>query len=331
LICALSGGAVQFSPSVYEHAARLIDRSPWDVSRDAGLLFEGHAAAFRRYAHRPVVVGIDIYNLEAEAYGATVERPADNDIPAIGAHPFRDLAALVELAPFDPRAGRPGMAIDVGRRLRREFPDADVRIPVSGPFSIAANLAGFETLLEGCLVDPAGARAVLARVAANQEPFVRAIADAGLDVAFFESAATPPLLSPRQFRELEVPAVRPLLDRFAATVGHPVAFVIGGNTVPILDAILGMGCGYVICPVESDQDAFMARMAGHPEVMVRVNMDHRIVAGPSWEAIRAEADRVVALARMRKQACIGTGALPYETPPENVLRLKDYVTSMPGA
>jgi uroporphyrinogen-III decarboxylase len=216
----------------------------------------------------------------------------------------------------------------VGRRLKREFPDADVRIPVSGPFSITANLAGFETLLEGCLVDPAAARAALSRVAANQEPFVRAIAEAGLDVAFFESAATPPLLAPRQFREIEVPAVRPLLDRFAAIVGHPVAFVIGGNTVPILDAILEMGCGYVVCPVESAQEAFMAKVAAHPQVMVRVNMDHRIVAGPSWDAIRAEADRVVSLAKTRAKSCIGTGALPYETPPENVLKLKDYVTPL---
>ena len=319
---------MQFSPSVYEHAARLIGRSPWDVSRDADLLFEGHAAAFRQYAHRPVVVGIDIYNLEAEAYGAVVDRPDGNDIPAIGAHPFKDLAALASLPPFDPRAGRPWMVIGVGRRLQREFPDADIRIPVSGPFSIVANLVGFETLLEGCLVDPDGARAALSRVAANQDPFVRAIAEAGLDVAFFESAATPPLLAPRQFREIEVPAVRPLLDRFAAIVGHPVAFVMGGNTVPILDAILEMGCGYVCCPVESCQGAFMAKMAAHPEVMVRVNMDHRIVAGPSWDAIRAEADRVVALGKTRAKACIGTGALPYETPPENVLRLKNYVTPL---
>ena len=40
---------MDFSPSVYEHAAFLIDRTPWDVSRDADLLFEAHAEAFRRY------------------------------------------------------------------------------------------------------------------------------------------------------------------------------------------------------------------------------------------------------------------------------------------
>jgi len=316
---------MQFAPSVYEHAARVIDRTPWDVSRDPELLFQGQAAAYRLYEHRPVVVGIDIYNLEAEAYGAVVARPDGPDIPGIGEHPFHELGALAALPPFDPSAGRPGMVIEVGRRLKSEFPEADVRIPVSGPFSIAANLVGFDTLLVSCLTEPDLARAALSHLAEGQVPFARAIAEAGLDVAFFESAAAPPLLSPRQFREIEVPAVRPLLDRFAVIVGHAVAFVMGGNTVPILDAILEMGCGYIVCPIETDQEAFMARMASHPEVMVRVNMDQRIVAGPSWDANRREADRVVALARTRENACIGTGALPYETPPENVLRLKEYV------
>lgn len=31
--------------------------------------------------------------------------------------------------------------------------------------------------------------------------------------------------------------------------------------------------------------------------------------------------------QMRKKACIGTGALPYETPPENVLKLKQYLAA----
>ena len=74
---------MDFAPSVYEHCARLIDRSPWDVSRDPDLLFAAQAQAFRLYGHRPVVVGVDIYNLEAEAYGAMVAKPEGTGIPAV--------------------------------------------------------------------------------------------------------------------------------------------------------------------------------------------------------------------------------------------------------
>ena len=74
---------IPFSPSIYEHAARWAGRSPWDVSRDPELLFEGHRRAYLEYGHTPIVVGIDIYNLEAEAYGAEVAHPEGDGIPAI--------------------------------------------------------------------------------------------------------------------------------------------------------------------------------------------------------------------------------------------------------
>jgi hypothetical protein len=36
---------VQFSPSVYEHCALLIGRTPWNVSRDGELLYQAKAEA----------------------------------------------------------------------------------------------------------------------------------------------------------------------------------------------------------------------------------------------------------------------------------------------
>ncbi|MBN2295787.1 MAG: hypothetical protein JXM70_25375, partial [Pirellulales bacterium] len=60
---------MDISPSVYEHAAQLIGATPWQASRDAELMFCAHAEAYRRYRHTPIMPGIDIYNLEAEAYG----------------------------------------------------------------------------------------------------------------------------------------------------------------------------------------------------------------------------------------------------------------------
>ena len=81
-----------FCPSVYEHAARVMGRTPWEVSRDGSLLAQGHIEVFRLYSHRSVIVGTDTYNLAAA----------------------------------------------------RACSQADVRVPVAGPFFVAANLAGLE-------------------------------------------------------------------------------------------------------------------------------------------------------------------------------------------
>jgi len=323
---------MNFAPSIYEHCARLIDRTPWDVSRDADLLFAGQSAAYRLYGHTQLVVGVDIYNLEAEAYGAQVSHPDGAGIPAIVTPLCAQIAEVCELQPFDPgRAGRIAMVIDVGRRLQAAFPGVDVRIPVSGPFSIAANLIGLDNLLCDVATDPESSIAALGALVEGQARFCQAVRTAGLDIAFFESAAAPPLLSPEHFHCVELPALRDVLQRAATIVGHPVPCVIGGDTLPILDDILETGTQYVICPAETDQAAFMMAMAAHPEVMVRINLAPSITAGGTWDQIRAEVDRVLTLARMRERVCIGTGALPYETPPENVLQIKDYVASVSPA
>jgi uroporphyrinogen decarboxylase len=318
---------IPFNPSIYEHAARFAGRSPWEVSRDPELLFAGHRAAYLEYRHQPIVVGIDIYNLEAEAYGARIEVPGENGIPAIRQPLFSTLDEALSLPPFDPqRDGRIGMVIHTGRRLAKELPDADVRIPVAGPFSIAFNLRGINQLCEDVALRPRDVSQWLMRLAENQAVFCRAVMDAGLDVAFFESAAAPPLLSPRQFHEIELPALKRILEIAAAIAGHPVPCIMGGNTVHILDDILSTGTGYVVCNVETDQVAFVERLSKtHPHVNVRINMDPRIVACDDRQAIYREVDRILAIAAGRTNCLMGTGCLPLETPPKNIALIKEYL------
>ena len=156
--------------------------------------------------------------------------------------------------------------------------------------------------------------------------FTKAVADAGLDVAFFESAAAPPLLSPKQFHSVELPALRRILELTAAIVGHAVPCIMGGNTFRILDDILATGTGYVVCNVETNQQAFVDRLcATHSHVNVRINMDPRIVACDDKAAIYREVDRIVAIAAGRKNCLMGTGCLPLETPPDNVRLIREYL------
>lgn len=319
---------MELSPSVYEHAAAVIGRSPWEVSRDAELLFAAHAAAHRLYRQTPIMPGIDIYNLEAEAYGAKVENPGGFGIPAIHRPILASAAELSELRPLNPRTdGRIPMVLAVAARLAREFPETQVRVPVSGPFSIASNLVGFERLLCDVAICPEEVARGLMHLVRGQIAFAEAICQHGVDVAFFESAACPPLLSPANFRRIELPALKALLGGMAELLGHPVPCIIGGDTAPILDAILETGTRYVVAPFETDQAAFMRKIWDRSDVRVRVNTDVEIIARGPWERIQADADRILALVRGRPNVCLGTGALPYETPPENVLRLRDYVAA----
>jgi uroporphyrinogen decarboxylase len=319
---------VQFNPSIYEHAARVVGKSPWEVSRDIELLSKAHIEAYRLYRHRPVVVGIDIYNLEAEAYGAVVGRAAGNAIPAISKYACSSVKELLSLEPFDPKtAGRIPMVIEVAKRVCENCPDADVRIPLSGPFSLAANLVGFESLLCEIHINPNLVAEALRHLVAGQVEFCKEVVRNGLDIAFFESSATPPLLSPQQFRQIELGALKEIMQKTATVVGHPVPCIMGGDTLPILDDILETGTGYVCCPAKTDQQKFMEKMQKHPEVTVRINMDARAITSKKFEDLEKEVDRVLALADNRPNVCIGTGCLPFEAEPEVVLKIKEYILS----
>jgi uroporphyrinogen decarboxylase len=318
---------IAFTPAVYEHAARFVGRSPSQVSRDGELLYQAHRGAYLEYRHQPIAVGIDIYNLEAEAYGAKVEQVEGDAIPAIYQPLLTALEDGLALRPFHPeRDGRIAMVLNAGRRLKNEFPDADVRIPVAGPFSVAFNLRGITALCQDVADRPDATAKFLWHLAENQAVLCRAVAAAGLDVAFFESAAAPPMLSPAQFREVELPALRRILKLAAASVGHPVPCIMGGNTYPILDDLLSTGTSYLVCNVETNQPAFVESVARtHPQVRVRVNMNPGIVACAEPERIYREIDRVLAFAGGRPNCLLGTGALPLETPPGNIRLIKNYL------
>jgi len=317
---------MKFSPSIYEHAAKLINKTPWQVSRDSELLFQAHAEAFRRYHHSPVIIGIDIYNLEAEAYGAKINQPDGTGIPAITSHLCSSSKAIMELHLFDPNsAGRISMVIETGKRLAKALPDADVRIPVSGPFSIASNLAGFETLLIDILTNPDIVLGALEHIVKGQVNICKEIVNQGLDISFFESSAAPPLISPQMFKEVVLPPLKSIIEQAAAIVGHPVPCIIGGDTTPILESIMETGTEYVICPSATDQEKFMEKMKHYPDVMVRINMNPNILVACDLQAVYNEVDRVIALGKGREKVCIGTGVLPFETQPEVILKIMDYI------
>jgi len=323
------GNGMDISPSVYEHAARFVGRTPWEVSRDGTLLFQAHAEAYHYYHHTPIMPGIDIYNLEPEAYGATVTRPVGENIPAIGKHILGSTHALFELPPLHPgRDGRIPMQIAAARRLRDTFPEADIRVPISGPFSIASNLVGFDTLLFEAATEPDAVAEALLHLVDGQVAFAEAVKEAGVDVAFFESAACPPMLSPELFRRVELPALKDVMQRIGRVIGHPVPCIIGGNTEPIVEIMLETGTGYLVCPFETNQPKFLAKVRDRTDIRIRVNGDLRVIAAGPWPRIEADANRLSGLVKGRPNVCLGTGALPYETNPENVRRLIDYVSGL---
>ena len=316
--------AMRFEPVCYEHAARLIGRTPWEVSRDAALLAAAHLAAMETYGSDGCVVGLDIYNVEVEAYGGQIIEPPGEGVPAVGQPLCREVSDLLDLRLDPDRDGRLPLALEAARQIAQTNAKADVRLPLSGPFTIACHLLGMENMICSLLTDPEVSSRVLLQLAETQLQIGLLAHRNGFGVALFESSVTPPLLSPQLFVERVLPALEVVFNGLNAESRRTTQLIVGGDTIHILDSMLSLAPGYIICPVETDQPAFMSRLPSDPQLTTRINMNPAVFLPGNLDAAIGEIQRVVALGRKYSNTTVGS-LIPYEADTAIIQQVADTV------
>lgn len=317
---------VPFVPAVYEQKAFLIGKTPSEVSRDAELLYRAIMVEAETYQADALVVGMDVYNLEAEAIGSKVTfyDGADDSIPGIrpGDHAIAfgaDLSALVRPNPL--KSGRMPLNLEVARRLATLNQTVPVRGALSGPFSLALNLLGPEDFFVGMIQDPDYCTRVLEFCTDTIIDFGQAYLDVGIGTIMFDSQASPELLSPEMFEE----KVSPHIHRAIATLrkaGDAVCpLIIGGNTTPMLDTYLGTGTGQILCDFSADWSIFRERCTAE-RMAVRRNMNPRLIEKGDPQAILDTARQYIKDADGMPGFILGTAIVPFGTPTENVLAVR---------
>jgi uroporphyrinogen decarboxylase len=317
---------IRFEPFPYDHAASLISRRPWEVSRRPELLFQAFKTTIERYRLSHVVLGIDIYNLEAETLGCKVAEPDGNGSPLISQPICSSHADILQLRLEFDSASRFPWLLDTAQRLQRKYPACAFKIPITGPFTLAGHLLGLDNLLCDCLLKPAETRATLEYLASLLLEFIRRAVQKDFEVTLFESSASPPMLSPGLFRTLLKPVLQDLFNAVERLKGMRPALIMGGNTLPVLQQIMDLHPSYIICPIETDQPRFVSRMVeSSAEIHLRVNMHPEVFTQDSAEATLLEASRALQLASLCKRSSIGT-ILPFTAIPAMVDAVSEFTT-----
>lgn len=99
---------IPFLPTILEHSARLIGKTPSEVAVNAKMLEEALIEAYNFYGHDSLTVGIDVYNIEAEALGCKIRFHEDFSIPGVISHPFEE-GFETDTIKFSEEKGRIGM------------------------------------------------------------------------------------------------------------------------------------------------------------------------------------------------------------------------------
>lgn len=318
-----------FAPAVYEHKARLIGRTPSEICRCGDLLEASLERELELYAPDVLVVGVDVYNVEAEALGASVVYFDDTSVPALAGPLISRPEEMDRLGVPDPESdGRLPLFLRVAESVARRYgSEILVHGAVTGPFSLASALLGTENMLMACLEQPGFVRRLLSLAARVSSSCASAFLRRNVEVALFDSRAAPPLLSPRLFRELLLPVYRDyLVPSLEAAGARFIALIIGGDTTCILPELIEAGAHQLLCDAPADLDAFLDRCA-RARRPFRANVDARTVHLGPPQAIRQAALDLLRRAGSYPGLFLGCGVVAYDCPPDHVLALREALLS----
>lgn len=327
LHCEAHGGSPLYMPAIYEHKAWFIHNTPSNVSRDTGLLTQALMTEFEQIGPDALAIGVDVYNLEAEAAGCRVTfyEGDDTSIPGIqpGNHILKVGDDLTRFPIPNPlKDGRMPINIEATRRIVKSL-DGEVWIrgSISGPFSLAISLMGAEDLFMATLDAPAFVHDILAYAGRIIREFGKAYIDVGADVIMFDSQASPDLLSPEMYREFVLPVMQDLITTFNDKGVKDVPLIIGGNTTRLIDELIATGANNLLCDFTADWPQWLAGVQAANRA-VRRNMNPIFIQTATPDDIYATAIEVLADSAAYPGFIMGTAVVPYGTPVENLLAIK---------
>ena len=319
---------VPFLPAIYEHKAWFVGETPSRVCRDVGLFSTAVFAEYERVQPDALTVGIDVYNVEAEAVGCRVTYYGGDDtsIPAIAPEDavFQGSEDVASLRMADPRRdGRMPLNLEVARNvmkvLGREVP---IRGAVSGPFSMAAHLVGPEHLFMLTVTHPHLVKDLIAFSAEVIKRYGRAFIDLGCSVVIFDSQASPELLSPQMYRDIVLAPTQGVVRYFQQCGVPHVPLIIGGNTTKILDSYLETEANNILCDVKADAGQFLEKCSKARRAFRR-NLDSADFLQTTPEELHKHTLKSLEESQGYAGFILGTGVVPYGTPVAHLTAIRE--------
>jgi uroporphyrinogen decarboxylase len=319
-----------FAPAIYEHKAFLVDSTPTKVCKDADLFTAAMLEEYDRYRPDLLVVGIDVYNVEAEAFGCKVTyyKDGDDSIPGIRFEnvAMEDGESPQTLGMPDPeKDGRMPINLEVAKRVNEKLgKEVMVRGAISGPYSLSCELIGSENFIVRTLTDPDYAAELMAHSSELILKFAKAYMARGVEPIVFDSRAMPPMTSPDIFHNIFSPAAKKMTDSLMAAGAKICPLIIGGDTTGVVDDYIATGSKNIISDFPCQWPPF-AKACADAGIAVRRNINPATLQSGGKEQIIKEMEAIMVMGENQPRFIAGTGVVPFDTPSENVLTARDVV------
>jgi uroporphyrinogen decarboxylase len=187
---------------------------------------EAQIAAYEKFQPDLFPICGDAF-LEAEVLGNVIEYPEDAPGHSVK-RALQNKGDLAKLKIPDPeRDGRMPNLLYVAEKIRKGVKDAAVGRWMTGPWNIAVNIRGDETLLFDCADDPAYVHELMKFTTEVCKSYAVAIRKRGVGVGISEAACSLNLISPKIYREFVKPYHIQLIDYLKTQNIRPTIHICG--------------------------------------------------------------------------------------------------------
>jgi uroporphyrinogen decarboxylase len=317
---------IPFIPTIFEHSAKVIGKTPSQIAQDEDLIVESQLACYEIYRHDLISIGVDIYNLEYEALGAKVFFPENEELPSISETMISTPEDIDKLRVPDPeKDGRMPMFLNAVQRVNEKVGDeVIVNGTVVGPFTLAAIMRGFENFVMDLVMEPEFAYKLMEFANKVSLAFAESYIKRGVGLSINESWIAPPLLSPAFYAENVVGYEKSLILSIKKLGQKNVALISGGNTTDIVDDMITTGTSLLLADSECDRQ-YYKKVCAKNNILMRASIASKIVEDGNETKMREAAEEVIKDCRDYSGFIFGCGIVSYDTKPENVVKLKRIV------
>jgi len=317
---------IPFIPTIFEHSARVIGKTPSEIAQDEDLIVESQLACYEMYRHDLIAIGVDIYNIEYEALGAKVFFPENEELPSISETMISGPDDIERLRVPDPeKDGRMPMFLNAVQRVNEKVgSEVIVNGTVVGPFTLAAIMRGFENFVMDLVMEPEFAYKLMEFANKVSLAFAESFIKRGVGLSINESWIAPPLLSPAFYAENVVGYESQLIQAIKKLGQKNVALISGGNTTDIVDDMITTGTSLLLADSECDRQ-YYKKVCKENNILMRASISSKIVEDGDEREMTRAAGEVIRDCRDYSGFIFGCGIVSYDTKPESVVKLKSIV------
>ena len=317
---------IPFCPTIFEHAARIINVTPSELARSVDHIVEGQLAAYDLYGHDLVSVAVDIYNVQAEAVGSEVLYWSDNSVPSIKESLIADESDLKNLSiPNPEKDGRMPIFLEACEILDAKIGgQVNVTGNIVGPFTLAAILRGYENFIMDLVTNEKFALGLLAFAMEVGFVYANAFIRRRLGVAVSESWIAPPLLSPKIYRDKILTFHKEMVRKLKQSGLKNVALISGGDTYSIAGELAETGSAILVADANTNQRDYKV-LCDERGIILRAHIDSKLVEEGDQIEMEDAVKTLIENCASGGRLIFGCGVVSYDTPPENILAIRRMV------